>query len=98
MWVFADLVLTRPHLCHRRLHLKDSCFAFVLQPVTLAADRDDLSVMEQPIEQCGGEGRVAGEGLIPLTERQIRGQDDRATLVATGDDLEQLMSLLASER
>ncbi len=54
--------------------------------------------MENPVEHGGGEDRLAGEGLVPRAEGQVRGQDHRAALVALGDDLEEQVRLLAPQR
>ena len=56
-----------------------------------------MSVVQQPVEHRGGEGRVAGEGLVPLGEAEVTGEDQAAALVALGDDLEEQVGLLATQ-
>jgi hypothetical protein len=54
--------------------------------------------VQQPIEQRRRQGGVAGEGLVPLPERQVRGHDGRSFLVALGGDLEEQVGLVAIHR
>jgi hypothetical protein len=51
---------------------------FVAQPKALAADLDDVRMVQQAIERGGGQRLIVGEGTGPLRERQIAGQHDRA--------------------
>ncbi len=53
--------------------------------------------MEEPIEGRTGEERIVEE-RGPLVERAIRGEDERATLVALTNDLVEIHGLLALER
>ena len=46
-----------------------------------ALDLDDDGVMQEPIEQRGGDDGVA-EDLSPFGEAAVRGQDHRALLVS----------------
>ncbi len=39
--------------------------AFVLEPVALALDLDDLGVVERAVEPGRGQFAVSGEGLVP---------------------------------
>jgi hypothetical protein len=55
-------------------------------------------MVQQPVEHRRRQYRVAGEGLIPRPEGQVRGQDHRALLVALGDDLEEQIGLLTAQR
>src|SRR6266496_3410814 len=50
-------------------------------------DGDDVAVVEEPVEDGGGEDLV-GEDLAPFAEGLVAGDDDGAFLVAAGDDLE----------
>ncbi len=63
--------------------------ALSAEAVAIAADLDDGGVVHEAVEHGGGEDGVTGEGLVPGPERQVRGEDDRALLVAARDDLEQ---------
>jgi len=67
----------------------DSGFAFVFESVALSSDLDDVGVMQQAVEQCGGERTVAGEGLAPPPEQQVAGQQHRYLFVALGENLEE---------
>ena len=63
-----------------------------LLPVALAAERDDVGVMDQPVD--GGDGHhVVGEDAIPGAERLVGGDDHAAGLVAMGDEFEEHGSL-----
>ena len=87
--------LLRPHLSgHVRLAL-DGLEA-VLEPVARAVDRDDFAVVQEAVEDRGGEDFVA-EDLAPFAEGLVRGEDDRALLVALGDHLEDQVRLGAFE-
>ena len=55
-------------------------------------------MMQDAVKHGGGQHRVACEGLIPTAERQVRGQDHRAFLVAFCRDLEEEVCLFPSER
>ena len=70
-----------------------SGLALVFEAVALAADLDDVAVMQQPVEQCGGQRAVVGQGRGPLGKGQIAGQHDGATLIAPGHDLEEKMGI-----
>ncbi len=60
----------------------------VLEPVALALQGDDLRVVNEPVDQRGGDHLIA-EDLAPGLEASIRGEDDRAALVAAGDEGEE---------
>lgn len=72
--------------------------ALLFQSVAVSFDLDDVGVVQDAVEhrcsQCG----VAAEGFIPLRKRKVAGQDHRAALVALGDDLEEVASLIPRER
>ena len=44
--------------------------------------------MRESVDEGDGTGRVREDG-VPLFEEQVRGDDDRALLVATTDDLKE---------
>jgi hypothetical protein len=46
----------------------------VLEPVAVAVDRDDFAVVQEPVEDRGGQDLVA-EDLAPFAEGLIRCQD-----------------------
>ena len=54
-----------------------------------AFDNHRLGVMEQPIQDGRGQGAVIVEDLGPLLKGAVRGNNDRALLIAQRDDLEQ---------
>ena len=87
-----------PARVRRRRRFQQPGAALVLEPVALALDADDGRMVQQPVEHRRGQHRVAGEGLIPRPEGQVRGQDHRALLVALGDDLEEQVGLFAPQR
>jgi len=63
--------------------------------VTVAFDEDWLRVMQETIQQSGSHGSVTGKDSGPVLESDVGRDDDRAALVAFGDDLkEQLCASL----
>jgi hypothetical protein len=58
------------------------------EAVALAADVEDVAVVEEPVEDGGGDDRVA-EHLAPLGEALVGGQDHAAALVASRDQGEE---------
>src|SRR6185437_7715555 len=62
---------------------------FVLQPIALAGNLHDGGVMQDAVEHRCRQDGVAGEGLIPATERQIGSEDQGSLLVSLGYDLEE---------
>ena len=60
----------------------------VAHPVAVAADVDDVAVVEQAVDQRPGHEIVA-EDLAPFVEGLVRGQDGRCGLVAAGHQLEE---------
>jgi hypothetical protein len=67
------------------------------QPVRVALDGDDHRVVQQPVEQRGGDHGVA-EDLGPLAEAAVAGQDHRAALVAGVDELEEQVAAAGAHR
>ena len=57
--------------------------------VTVAFDEDWLRVMQEEIKQSGSHGGVPGEDSGPILESDVGRDDDRAALVAFGDDLKE---------
>ncbi len=62
--------------------------AAVAQAVALALEADHRRVVHEAIDEGGGDHRVA-EDLAPLLEAAVAGDDDRAALVAAGDEREE---------
>ena len=69
----------------------------VLEPPAFIAGLEDVAVMRQPVEQCGGHLGVA-EHRGPLPEREVGGDDDRGLLVEPADQVEQELTAGLSER
>ena len=57
------------------------------EAVTLPGEDHDMGVVDQTVNEGGGEAVVAKDG-IPLAKLQIRGNDEAFPLVAVGDHLE----------
>jgi hypothetical protein len=49
----------------------------VAEPVAVALQAEDLGVVDEPVDHCGGDGLVA-EDLAPGGERLVRGDDQLA--------------------
>ena len=64
-------------------------FEPVFGPIALALDDDGFSVVQEAIQDGGGDGRVVVEDAWPVLVGLIGGNDCRALLVAAADDLEQ---------
>jgi hypothetical protein len=63
---------------------------------TLVACLDDIAVVGQPIEQCGGHLGVA-EYARPFTEGQIGGDDDGGAFIEPADEVEEELTAGLSE-
>jgi hypothetical protein len=59
----------------------------ILESIAGAVDGNDIAVVQQPVKDGGGQDVVA-EHAAPLAERLVRGEQDRAALVAAGHQLE----------
>ena len=68
------------------------------QPVAVAPDLDDVGMVQQPVEHGAREGGVSVERPLPVSEREIGREDDRAVLVAFRHDLEEQVGLLLFQR
>ena len=55
--------------------------AAVAESVAGAFEGEDVGVVDDPVDHCGGDGLVA-EHAAPAGERQVRGQDQRGVFVA----------------
>jgi hypothetical protein len=56
---------------------------------------DDVHVVQEAVEDGGGEDLVAGEDLGPVADVLVRGEDDRAFLVAGADQSEEEIRFLS---
>ena len=61
----------------------------VLHAVAFAFDEDGLGMVQEAVEDGGGQGAVVVEDLGPVFEGSVGGDDDGALLVALADDLEE---------
>ena len=61
----------------------------VAQPVAAALDVEDVAVMEQPVEDGGGQHLVAGQQLGPVLDALVGGDEDGASSVAVADEPEE---------
>lgn len=68
--------------------------ALVFETIAFPGDGQDMGVMQQAIQQCGGERRVLGKGMVPLSKGQIAGDDQAPFPIPRGDDLEEQVGLL----
>ena len=53
-------------------------------------------MVDDAIDECRGAGRVREDGR-PFLEREVRGEDDAFSLVATADDLEEKVGIAIVE-
>ena len=60
----------------------------VLEPVAVAAEDDDLGVVDETVDE-GGDGDGVAEALGPGGERLVRGDDEAAAFFAGRDECEQ---------
>ena len=70
--------------------------ASAFEAPTLVACLDDIAVVGQPIEQCGGHLGVA-EYARPFTEGQIGGDDDGGAFIEPADEVEEELTAGLSE-
>src|SRR3954454_20289148 len=66
------------------------------QSVALAFEGHDVGVVDEAVDQGGGDHRVA-EDFAPGFEAAVAGDDDRAAFVAAGDEREEQVGGLALE-
>ena len=68
-------------------------FLAFFQTVRLALDVNDSAVMQDTIQDGGGDGDV-GKDLVPLGEGLVRGKDGRCFLIPSGNELEEQVCAL----
>ena len=68
------------------LFLTHKFFAF-FQPVRLALDVDNGAVMQDTVQDSGGDGDV-GKDLVPLGEGLVGGKNGGRFLIPSGNELE----------
>ena len=67
------------------------------EPVALAFEGDHGGVVDEAVDEGGGDHRVA-EDLAPGFKAAVAGEDDRAALVAARDQREEQVRGLAFQR
>ena len=67
------------------------------QAIARSLDLDDDGVVEQPVEQRGGDDGIA-EDLAPFGEAAVGGEDHGALLVAGVDELEEQVAAAGNDR
>src|SRR5690606_15880208 len=63
-------------------------------PVAVAADRHDMAVVDQPVDQSGSHDVVA-EDVTPVLKAFVRGEHGRGVLVTTSHELEEEHGVLS---
>ena len=53
-----------------------------------------MGMVQQSVQHCSGQCGVSSKGVVPLAEREVRGQNNGTVLVAFGDDLEEQVGLI----
>jgi hypothetical protein len=69
----------------------------LFEPVAVAVHLEDVDVVGEPVEQGAGQA-LGGEDPGPLVERQVAGDDGRASLIALGEHLEEQFGAGLGER
>lgn len=65
--------------------------------VAVAADRNDMAVVDQPVDQSGSHDVVA-EDVTPVLKAFVRGEHGRGVLVTTSHELEEEHGAGAADR
>ena len=69
----------------------------LLEPEAVVAGFDDVAAVSEPVEQRRRHLGVAKD-VAPFPERQVRGHDQRDTLVELADQVEQQRTAVVRER
>jgi hypothetical protein len=72
-------------------------FGMLAQPVARTLDLHDDGVVKEPVEQCGGDDRIA-EDVTPLGEAAVGCEYHGAAFVACGDELEKQIAAAGHDR
>lgn len=67
------------------------------EPVTIAADRQHVAVMQEPVEDRGGD-HGTGEHSAPFGNTAVRGDQHGASFIAPADQLEEEMCRVRFQR
>jgi len=73
--------------------LEESCLPLLSQTITLAFDIDRDGMVEEPVENRRGDNRIT-KHVAPGAEALITGEQNRALLIAPGDELEEQIGAL----
>ena len=87
-----------PAACVFSWSLPGLLFDFVLHAEAQAFDDDRVGVMQDTVEDCGGQRAVVVEDLGPMLVDAIGGDHDRRAFVALADDLEQQVCAVLVDR
>ena len=68
----------------------------VLEAPAIVAGFDDLAVVREAIEQCGGHFGIAEDGR-PFTEGEIGGYDDRGAFIEPANEMEEKLTASLGE-
>ena len=68
------------------------------EPIAPPVDVDDMHVVQEAVEDRGGEDLVTCEDLWPVAHVLVRGQDDGALLVPGAHEPEEQVGLLLEAR
>ena len=96
MWVTKSSVSLLKQSVHDLLFLAHKFLAF-FQAVRLTLDIDNGTVMQNAVQDSGGDGDV-GKDLVPLGEGLVRGKDGRCFLIPSGNELEEQVCTLDVHR
>src|SRR5713226_993674 len=72
-------------------------FGRLLLAQTVALELQAMGVVDDPVEDGVGEGRLADQ-VVPAVDRDLAGDQGGTAAVAILDDLEHVMTLLGPER
>lgn len=72
-------------------------FLALLQTIGFALNIDDRTVMQDTVEDSGGDGDI-GKDLVPLGESFVGGEDGRGLFIASGNELEEKVGSLDIHR
>ena len=67
-------------------------FLLIFHSVAGSFDDEGVGMMEEAIQDCGGNGAVVIENRGPMFEGFVGGQGDGAAFIALADDLEEQIS------
>ena len=75
---------------------EDAAEVSVFEPVGVAFEGDDFGVVDEPVDHGRGDDLVA-EDFAPAAEWLVAGDDQRGSLIAAGDELEEQVGCFGFE-